>query len=290
HARTLIATVAAEQLEGAIFGYVSTFDDITELQSAQRKAAWSGVARRIAHEIKNPLTPIQLAAERLKRKYLKQITDDPETFVICTDTIIRQVEDIGRMVDEFSSFSRMPQAVLKPTNLSEVCRQALFLEKNRGTGIEVLDQMPNLDVKVSCDSQQVSRALTNVLKNAAESVVERVENEGENAKPGQVCFSMTQQKTIQGQRTTIIVEDNGTGLPETDLTRLTEPYVTTRAKGTGLGLAIVKKIMEDHGGDLIIENRDEGGARVVLIFPPQDAVNETNKAGHGFAQASDLGQ
>lgn len=163
-ARMLIASIAAEQLEGNIFGYVLTFDDITELQSAQRKAAWSGVARRIAHEIKNPLTPIQLAAERLKRKYLKQITDDPETFVTCTETIIRQVEDLGRMVDEFSSFSRMPQAVLKPTNLSELCRQALFLEKNRGTGIDVMDEMPSADISLNCDSQQISRALTNILK------------------------------------------------------------------------------------------------------------------------------
>lgn len=297
HARALIVSVAAEQLEGAVFGYVLTFDDITELQSAQRKAAWSGVARRIAHEIKNPLTPIQLAAERLKRKYLKQIVDDPETFVTCTDTIIRQVEDLGRMVDEFSSFSRMPQAVLKPENLSELCRQTLFLERNRSQDLHLEAEMPEQDVKIECDAQQISRVLTNVLKNASESVSERMENEGEQAQPGAVKFVLSQQNTLQGYRTTIVVEDNGTGLPETDLVRLTEPYVTTRAKGTGLGLAIVKKIMEDHGGDLILENRPEGGARVILTLPPQDTRNanapqnaqgvDTKQAGDTVAQAGE---
>jgi len=267
---TLMVTIAAEQLEGDVFGYVLTFDDITELQSAQRKAAWSGVARRIAHEIKNPLTPIQLAAERLKRKYLKQIKDDPETFVMCTETIIRQVEDLGRMVDEFSSFSRMPQAVLKPENLSEICRQSLFLEKNRSTGIVLEDLLPETDIKTLCDSQQVARVLTNILKNAAESVTERMDQEGEGATPGWIRFTLSQQDTPRGLRATIEVDDNGTGLPQTDLAQLTEPYVTTRAKGTGLGLAIVKKIMEDHGGDLILENRLDGGARATLIFPPQD--------------------
>ena len=267
---TLMVTIAAEQLEGDVFGYVLTFDDITELQSAQRKAAWSGVARRIAHEIKNPLTPIQLAAERLKRKYLKQIKDDPETFIMCTETIIRQVEDLGRMVDEFSSFSRMPQAVLKPENLSEICRQSLFLEKNRSTGIMLEDLLPDTDIKTLCDSQQVARVLTNILKNAAESVTERMDQEGESATPGWIHFTLSQQDTPRGPRATIEVDDNGTGLPQTDLAQLTEPYVTTRAKGTGLGLAIVKKIMEDHGGDLILENRRDGGARATLIFPLQD--------------------
>lgn len=297
--RILTVNAAAERWEsGDIFGYVLTFDDITELQSAQHKAAWSGVARRIAHEIKNPLTPIQLAAERLKRKYLKQIKDDPGTFVTCTDTIIRQVEDLGRMVDEFSSFARMPQAVLKTENLSELCRQAVFLEKNRGTGVKLIPDLPDQDVTIDCDSQQVSRALTNILKNAAESVTERCETGGEDAKPGQITITMSQQDTFHGARTKIIVEDNGTGIPETDLTRLTEPYVTTRSRGSGLGLAIVKKIMEDHGGDLILENRVEGGARAVLTFPPRDLTKigqkprsaddeQTDKASDDVAQAGE---
>ena len=127
-ARTLLVRVAAESVGNEIRGYIVTFDDITELLSAQRKAAWAEVARRIAHEVKNPLTPIQLSAERLRRKYLKEITSDPETFQMCTDTIIRQVDDIGRMVDEFSAFARMPSPVMKRENVDELCRQAVFLQ------------------------------------------------------------------------------------------------------------------------------------------------------------------
>lgn len=284
HQRSLIASTTAEYLDGDVIGYVLTFDDITELQSAQRTAAWSGVARRIAHEIKNPLTPIQLSAERLKRKYLKQITDDPETFVTCTDTIVRQVEELGRMVDEFSSFARMPQAVLKSENLPVLCRQAVFLEKNRDTSISVQSDLPDGDILIHCDAQQISRALTNLLKNAAESVEERLsktngEGGGEGGgegNPGWIRLRLLAPdgKTGLGKAggALITIEDNGTGLPEADLGRLTEPYVSTRERGTGLGLAIVKKIMEDHGGELILENRppDEhgGGARVTLLFPP----------------------
>lgn len=274
HARTLIASATAEHLDDDVIGYVVTFDDITELQSAQRTAAWSGVARRIAHEIKNPLTPIQLAAERLKRKYLKQIKDDPETFVTCTDTIVRKVEDLGRMVDEFSSFSRMPQAVLKPENLSALCGQAVFLEKNRDLAITLESTLPENDVVLNCDAQQVSRALTNLLKNAAESVEERLARDAEKAQNGDTGWISLRLSAHDGGAS-IVVEDNGTGLPEADLGHLTEPYVSTRDRGTGLGLAIVKKIMEDHGGDLILENRskDGPGARATLSFPPADAQN-----------------
>lgn len=280
HQRSLIASTTAEYLDEDVIGYVLTFDDITELQSAQRTAAWSGVARRIAHEIKNPLTPIQLSAERLKRKYLKQITDDPETFVTCTDTIVRQVEELGRMVDEFSSFARMPQAVLKPENLPTLCRQAVFLEKNRDASILVQSELPDDDILIHCDAQQISRALTNLLKNATESVEERLSKTngegGGEGKPGWIRLHLLTPdgKTGLGKAggALITIEDNGTGLPEADLGRLTEPYVSTRERGTGLGLAIVKKIMEDHGGELILENRppDEhgGGARVTLLFPP----------------------
>ncbi len=286
-ARTLNVTVASEQLEGNVFGYVVTFDDITELQSAQRKAAWAGMARRIAHEIKNPLTPIQLSAERLKRKYLKQIQEDPETFTTCTDTIIRQVEDLGRMVDEFSSFSRMPEAVLRPENVTELCRQSLFLERNRTDDITIEDSLGSEDISISCDVQQISRVLTNILKNASESVMERRETEGADARDGWIKLTLSQQNVRKGMRTTITVEDNGLGLPEVDLVRLTEPYVTTRDKGTGLGLAIVKKIMADHGGDLVLENREEGGARAVLTFPPQDINTDQGEAGAHQAQASE---
>lgn len=267
--KTLIVSVAAEHLGTDIIGYVVTFDDITELQSAQRTAAWSGVARRIAHEIKNPLTPIQLAAERLKRKYLKQIKEDPETFITCTDTIVRQVEELGRMVDEFSSFSRMPEAVIKSENLSELCRQAIFLENNRDLSVTLKSDLPDTDVILDCDTQQISRALTNILKNAAESVEERVSKDGQE---GWVHLHLNALDEASNKGVRITIEDNGTGLPEADLGQLTDPYVSTRERGTGLGLAIVKKIMEDHGGDLILENRpsdapDDGGARVTLLFP-----------------------
>ena len=275
--RILFVNVAAERLEGEIIGYVVTFDDITELQSAQRKAAWSGVARRIAHEIKNPLTPIQLSAERLQRRYLGQITDDPETFKICTETIIRQVEDLGRMVDEFSSFARMPQAVLKNENVSEICRQSIFLEKNRYPDISFEMNLPQDDVVLNCDATQISRALTNLIKNAAESVSELMDSNKDLN--GKVKVTLTHE---EGVATKITVEDNGKGLPAENMEQLTEPYVTTREKGTGLGLAIVRKIMEDHNGELILKNRQSGGAAIALAFPLTEKTNTiTAESAHG---------
>ena len=260
--RALFVNVAAERLGDEIIGYVVTFDDITELQSAQRKAAWSGVARRIAHEIKNPLTPIQLAAERLQRRYLGQITDDPETFITCTETIVRQVGDLGRMVDEFSSFARMPQAVLKNENISEICRQSVFLEKNRYPDISFELHLPDSDISLNCDATQISRALTNLIKNAAESVSELMDADKDISGKVKIKLSHDEGKIIK-----ITVEDNGGGLPADNIEQLTEPYVTTREKGTGLGLAIVRKIMEDHNGELILKNRSSGGAMISLVFP-----------------------
>ncbi|HWI26144.1 MAG TPA: PAS domain-containing sensor histidine kinase [Stellaceae bacterium] len=254
---TLLVRIAAERAEGEIKGYIVTFDDITELLSAQRKAAWADVARRIAHEIKNPLTPIQLSAERLKRKYAKDIHNDPETFATCTDTIIRHVGDIGRMVDEFSSFARMPAPVIKDEDLDEIVRQAVFLQRTSTPEIRFTLDMPET-ARLSCDARQVSQALINLLKNAAESIHAR---EGE-VPPGEITVRIAE---AAGQ-TALVVEDNGRGLPREGRERLAEPYVTTRAKGTGLGLAIVKKIMEDHGGELGLEDREGGGARVMLVF------------------------
>ena len=170
-ARTASSSVwRAESLDGQVNGYVVTFDDITDLLSAQRKAAWADVARRIAHEIKNPLTPIRLSAERLKRKYLKQIEEDPKTFSDCVETIVRQVEDIGRMVDEFSSFARMPQAILKPENLTEICRQAAFFERARHPSTNYDLDLGDDDIPIRCDRRQINQALTNMFKNAAESI------------------------------------------------------------------------------------------------------------------------
>jgi len=269
--RTLIARLGAEMQGGRVDGYVLTFDDITELLSAQRKAAWADVARRIAHEIKNPLTPIQLSAERLKRRYLKQITDDPDTFRQCTDTIVRQVGDIGRMVDEFSAFARMPHPVIRPEDVNQLLREALVLQRDANPRIAYETAFAEPPPVVPCDRRLIGQALTNLLQNAADAVAMRAE-EGAGriearveAAPDQVC---------------IMVSDDGVGLPkDEERDRLTEPYVTHKAKGTGLGLAIVKKIMEDHGGRLALEDREDGpGARVVLILP-------VRPAGEGGAEA-----
>ena len=245
---------------GALAGYVLTFDDITELQSAQRKAAWADVARRIAHEIKNPLTPIQLSAERLKRKYLKEIKTDPDVFVACTDTIIRQVGDIERMVNEFSNFARMPAPVMRPENLSELVKEAVFLQRNAYKDTSYIVEGVEQAVQVKCDGRQISQALTNILQNAHDAIEGR---KGVDLPAGRIVVTVVARE----DRATVIVCDNGKGLPQEERDRLTEPYVTTRAKGTGLGLAIVKKIMEDHGGTIALNDAPGGGAEIRLEFP-----------------------
>jgi len=263
--RMLLVRVVAERAQSDVTGFVVTLDDITDLLAAQRQAAWADVARRIAHEIKNPLTPIQLSAERLKRKYLKKIVDDPETFLACTDTIIRQVSDIGRMVDEFSAFARMPSPVMKQEDLTEVVRQSLFLARTGYPGVQFIADLPSEPTLLRCDARQIGQALNNLLKNAVEATMQG-EGEGIAVLPGEVTVRVQE---LAG-RWRAIIEDNGKGLPANLKDRLTEPYVTTRSKGTGLGLAIVKKIMEDHGGDLTLEDRKSGGARVSLVFPPKE--------------------
>ncbi len=269
--RTLLLRLTADAVNGKIIGYVATFDDITELVAAQRKAAWSDVARRIAHEIKNPLTPIQLSAERLRRKYLPEVTSDPETFSNCTDTIIRQVGDIGRMVDEFSSFARMPNPEMRTENLAILCREALVLPRNAHADIDFETQFPDGPVQIPCDARQIGQVLTNLLQNAVDAIKGReAERAGEKG-----CIVL---RLIREGRVTILeIEDNGRGFPEAERERLTEPYVTTRERGTGLGLAIVKKIVEDHHALLELEDRDGGGAKVRLILtqgkvPAEDAI------------------
>jgi two-component system nitrogen regulation sensor histidine kinase NtrY len=271
--RLLLTRVTAERVEEQVRGFVVTLDDVTELVTAQRTAAWADVARRIAHEIKNPLTPIQLSAERLKRKYLKEITSDPETFVTCTDTIVRQVGDIGRMVDEFSAFARMPAPVMKQEDLRELCREAIFLLRNANAEISFTLEMPERPAPAWCDARLVRQALINLLQNAVDAINERLQSVDGNLPAGQVWVRLR-----AGERHAIIeVEDNGKGLPSEERDRLTEPYMTTRSKGTGLGLAIVKKIMEDHGGELILEDGSLGGARVSLSLPqyPPSAADES---------------
>jgi len=262
--RTLLVRISAERDGGRVQGYVATFDDVTELLSAQRKAAWADVARRIAHEIKNPLTPIQLSAERLQRRYLKEIQSDPETFVECTDTIVRQVGDIGRMVDEFSAFARMPNPVMQAEDMTRLAADALALQRNAYPTVQFELDAGDGEMPVLCDARQIQQVLTNILQNALDAIDGRVAPaDGSSLPPGAIRLAL---RRIDGEIATI-VEDNGRGLPSSDRDRLTEPYVTTREKGTGLGLAIVKKIIEDHGGRLQLDDRDGGGTRVTVFLP-----------------------
>lgn len=277
--RTFLVRVAIEMVGSDDVGAILTFDDITELQAAQRKAAWADVARRIAHEIKNPLTPIQLSAERLRRKYLSQIHEDPETFSQCTDTIIRHVGDIGRMVNEFSSFARMPEPIMKQENLARQVKETLSLLRQAHTDITFnMIGFDGPEYLVKCDSQQIRQSLTNLLQNAVDSIHARVQRDEQNhnrAEPGQIDILLT---VVKEHNIAIVVTDNGLGLPKNESPlSLTEPYVTHKPKGTGLGLAIVKKIMEDHNGTLLLEIpswiktsegwRDLGGATVILTLP-----------------------
>jgi len=246
--RTFMTGVTTERGDEGTDGYVVTFDDTTELVSAQRNSAWADIARRIAHEIKNPLTPIQLSAERLRRKYGDQITGDRKVFDQCTDTIIRQVGDIGRMVDEFSSFARMPSAQLEPNNLTALVREALVLQKASDEAITFETSFPEEPVVLLLDRRLINQAITNLVKNARESIETRLS--ADPSLPGQIQVSIKQDKT----KVFVAVADNGIGLPDENRSRLTEPYMTTREKGTGLGLAIVTRIMEEHDGRLTLSD------------------------------------
>jgi two-component system nitrogen regulation sensor histidine kinase NtrY len=261
--RTILVRVSSELVGTETKGYVVTFDDVSDLLSAQRKAAWADVARRIAHEIKNPLTPIQLSAERLRRKYAKEIVTDPEVFLTCTDTIVRHVEDIGRMVDEFSAFARMPSPVIKEHELKEICRQTQFLQSSGRGDITYTQDLPFEPCLAECDARQIAQALTNLLKNAAEAIDARNPPLEGRLPQGKIHLQLSG----DDNSVTLAVADNGKGLPVEERYSLTEPYVTTRQKGTGLGLAIVKKIMEDHHGRLELGDRPGGGAVVTLIWP-----------------------
>ncbi len=254
-ARTLAVKITRD--EG---GQVLTFDDITQQLLDQRRAAWSDVARRIAHEIKNPLTPIQLAAERLQRRYGKQVDAEDGTFAKLTDTIVRQVGDLRRMVDEFSSFARMPKPVFREESLLDIARQTMFLHEVAKPEIRFNLTHPDPVPALVCDRRQLGQALTNLVKNATEAV-EAVETRGDGER-GEV--SMTIRVGEPGQ-VLIDVDDNGIGLPA-ERERIVEPYMTTRSRGTGLGLAIVKKIVEEHFGTMTFADRPDGGARVTLCF------------------------
>lgn len=258
-AKSIFVRLSSEMQGQIVRGYIITFDDVSELVAAQRKAAWADVARRIAHEIKNPLTPIQLSAERLRRKYLDEIESDPEVFETCIGTIIRHVEDIGQMVDEFSSFARMPAPIIKQNELRDLCRQTFFLQSTTRTDIEYVQKLPDDSFVSDCDGRQIAQALTNLLKNAAEAI----DGRDEKKEIGKIKLTLM----VDSENTVLSVADNGRGLPEESRERLTEPYMTTRSKGTGLGLAIVKKIMEDHKGEVILYDNEGGGAVVSLVWP-----------------------
>jgi two-component system nitrogen regulation sensor histidine kinase NtrY len=256
----------AVKIAPAAEGHVITFEDITRQLIDQRQAAWSDVARRIAHEIKNPLTPIQLATERLKRRYRKQIVEDPELFEELTGTIIRQVGDLRKMVDEFSSFARLPKPVFRHEDAVDLVRQAMFLQEVAHPEIDyafnAVAEVPHIE----CDRHQFGQAMTNVLKNAAEAI-DAKRRDAEVDYRGRIEVAVEADE----RHLTVCVTDNGIGLPQ-GAERIMEPYVTTREKGTGLGLAIVKKIVEEHGGELSFAAAPGGGTRATLRFAREPAA------------------
>jgi two-component system nitrogen regulation sensor histidine kinase NtrY len=241
HERNLSVRVSAEQTSQSRDSYIITLDDITELVSAQRTSAWGDVARRIAHEIKNPLTPIQLSAERIRRKFGKVITEDKAVFEQCTDTIVRQVDDIRRMVDEFSRFARMPKPVIEGEDVADTVRQAVFLMRVGHPDIDIEAAIKDEPLRAQFDRRLISQALTNIIKNATEAI---------EAVPAETLGKGRIDVIAARDNDDIVIDviDNGIGLPKVSRARLLEPYVTTREKGTGLGLAIVGRVLEDHGG------------------------------------------
>jgi two-component system, NtrC family, nitrogen regulation sensor histidine kinase NtrY len=248
--RILSVRVTAEQTSHSRDSYIITLDDITELVSAQRTSAWADVARRIAHEIKNPLTPIQLSAERIRRKFGKAINEDKAVFEQCTETIIRQVDDIRRMVDEFSRFARMPKPVIEGEDVADTVRQAVFLMRVGHPDIDVEAEIKEEPMRAQFDRRLISQALTNIIKNATEAI-EAVPA----ADLGKGRIEVIAAR--EGDDIVIDVIDNGIGLPKVSRARLLEPYVTTREKGTGLGLAIVGRVLEDHGGRIELHDAAE---------------------------------
>jgi two-component system nitrogen regulation sensor histidine kinase NtrY len=224
--------------------------------TAQRTSAWADVARRIAHEIKNPLTPIQLSAERIKRKYSRVITEDRAVFDQCTETIIRQVDDIRRMVDEFASFARMPKPTPDEDDLADVLRQTLFMMRVGHPKIEFLDNLPNKPITAKFDRRLIGQAVQNILKNGTEGIAARIA--AGDIKPGFKGRILLVVTASNDDMLTIDIVDNGIGFPKENRQRLLEPYMTTRDGGTGLGLAIVAKIFEEHGGSIALLDNPTG--------------------------------
>jgi two-component system nitrogen regulation sensor histidine kinase NtrY len=254
------------------------FDDVTDLVSAQRMAAWGDVARRIAHEIKNPLTPIRLSAERIKRKFGRRLAEeDAADLDQMTDVIVRQTEDLRRIVDEFSKFARMPEPDRRDSDLVVLVRDAVTLQEAGQPGVTFTTVLPAAQVPAEVDPGMISQALTNLIKNAGEAIESHQERGAEEGFVPAISVMLL----AEGAQARIVIEDNGVGLPE-DRARLFEPYVTTRAKGTGLGLPIVKKIIEEHGGTLHLEDAEGRGARAVIRLPTKartiEAAAESKQA------------
>ena len=285
--RNFSVRVTSEQSAQSERGYVITIDDITELVLAQRTSAWADIARRIAHEIKNPLTPIQLSAERLRRKYGKLITEDVGIFEQCTDTIVRQVDDIKRMVDEFSRFARMPKPVIGDEDVADTVRQVVFLLRVGHPDIDFEVELPADAMPARFDRRLISQALTNIIKNATEAIgaVPKPAGEARGAERGRIRVSARR----EGKECIIDVVDNGIGLPKENRARLLEPYVTTREKGTGLGLAIVGRILEEHGGRIELRDASDKipgarGAWMQLRFAAEPLANAAEPDGAAAPQ------
>ncbi len=262
-------------------GAVITYHDATRLVNRQREAAWRDVARRIAHEIRNPLTPIQLSAERLRRRFSSQVTQDRETFERCTETILRQVGDIGRMVEEFTVFARMPRPTFGDFSFTDMAQNVAFSQRMANPSVSIQVNAPSQLVRATGDERMLAQALTNVVKNAAEAVERQIETGA--IKTGAVTVDIQ----VEGEDIHVIVRDNGPGFPAHDRDRLLEPYVTTRKNGVGLGLAIVSRIVEDHGGRVWLGNNDQAvnGARVDIRVPMRPPVSEESVAFQGEGAA-----
>jgi len=274
----LVRMATRRSEDGNLEGYVVAFDDVSDLVSAQRMAAWGDVARRIAHEIKNPLTPIQLSAERIKRKFAPLITQDADKLIAMTDVIVRQTNDLRRIVDEFSKFARMPEPDRHTEDLSALLRDVVLLQQSGQPDVDLVATLPQTPVVADIDATMMSQALTNLIKNAGEAIETLRKKENPDDLVPQIRVTLE----TQGEACRITIADNGIGLPE-DRARLFEPYVTTRDEGTGLGLPIVKKIIEEHGGTLVLEDAPvfDGqiryGAMAVIKLPILAAKNDATE-------------